>query len=115
MASSRDCLCEEAKSHRQSLQEAIYQAQQSQQEASDPGQSRQKPNMMGSLCRKRKLADLFIPCIVKGTDLKRTFQEKKSLKTSFKSSRTTTGQFQNFQSEKNVLKLLLNSESKLAS
>ena len=28
----------------------------------DCRQSRQKPNMMESLCRKRKLADLFIPC-----------------------------------------------------
>ena len=52
---------QEAKSLGQSLQEAIYQAQQSQQEARD-GQSRQKPKMMDSLCRKQKLADSFIPC-----------------------------------------------------
>ena len=54
----------EAKSHRQSLQEAIYQAQQSRQEARDHGQSRRKPNMMDSLCRKCKLANLFIPCAI---------------------------------------------------
>ena len=53
---------QEAESHGQSLQEAIYQAQQSLQEARDRGQSRRKPNMTGSLCRKRKLADSFIPC-----------------------------------------------------
>ena len=71
MASCRDCLCDsascwdsrqEAKSHGQSLQEAIFQAQQSQQEARDCGQSRGKPNMTDSLCRKWKLADSFIPC-----------------------------------------------------
>ena len=75
MASCRDCLCEsascrdsrqEARSHGQSLheslQEAIYQAQKSWQEAWDRWQSRQKPNMTDSLCRKRKLADSFIPC-----------------------------------------------------
>ena len=81
MASCRDCPCDsascrnsrqealtrtvswqEAESHGQSLQESIYQAQQSQQEARDHGQSQQKPNMMDSLCRKRKLADSFIPC-----------------------------------------------------
>ena len=33
------------------------------QEARDRGQSRQKPNMMDSLCRKGKLADMFIPCV----------------------------------------------------
>ena len=51
---------ETAESHGQSLQEAIYQAQQSRLEAKDRGQSR--PNMADSLCRKRKLADSFIPC-----------------------------------------------------
>ena len=45
-----------------SLQEEIYQAQQSQQETRDRGQSWQKPNMMDSLYRKQKLADSFIPC-----------------------------------------------------
>ena len=67
MASCRDCPCDsascrdsrqETKSHGQSLQEAIYQAQQSRQEARDHGQSRGKSD----LCRKRKLADSFIPC-----------------------------------------------------
>ena len=53
---------QEAKSHGQSLQEAIYQEQQSRQEARDRGQSPLKPNMMDSLCRKRKLANSFIPC-----------------------------------------------------
>ena len=53
---------QEAKSHRQSLQEAIYQAQQSQQETRDGGQSQRKPNMTDSLCRKHELADSFIPC-----------------------------------------------------
>ena len=71
MASCRYCPCksascrdsrQEAKSHGQSLQEDIYQAQHSRQEARDRGQSRQKPNMTGSLCRMRKLADSFIPC-----------------------------------------------------
>ena len=68
MASSRDCPCDsassrqEAKSHGLSLQEAIYQAQQSRQEARDRGQSRWKPNMTDSLCRMRKLADSLIPC-----------------------------------------------------
>ena len=47
----------------QYLQEAIFQAQQSWQEARDRGQSRQKPNMTESLCRKQKLADSFIPCV----------------------------------------------------
>ena len=42
--------------------EAIYQAQQSRQEARDRGQYRPKPNMTDSLCRKRKLADSFISC-----------------------------------------------------
>ena len=51
----------EAKSRGQSLQEAIYQAQQSRQEARDRGQSRRKPNVTDSLCRKGKLADSFIP------------------------------------------------------
>ena len=54
---------QEAKSHGQSLQEAIYQAQKSRQEARDRGQSRRKPNMTDSLCRKRKLADSSIPCV----------------------------------------------------
>ena len=67
-----DCPCDsascresrqEAKSHGQSLQEAIYQAQQSRQEARDRGQSRRKPNITYSLCRKRKLSDSFIPCV----------------------------------------------------
>ena len=52
----------EAKSHGQSLQEAIYQVLQSLQEARDRRQSRRKPNMTDSLCGKRKLADSFIPC-----------------------------------------------------
>ena len=69
MASCRDCPCvsascrnsrQEAKSHGQSLQEAIYQAKQSRQEAIDRGQFRRKPNMTDSLCRKRKIADSFI-------------------------------------------------------
>ena len=55
---------QEAKSHGQSLQEAIYQAQPSLQESRDCGQSRWKPNMMDSLCRKGKLADSFIPCVL---------------------------------------------------
>ena len=46
---------QEAISHGQSLQEAIYQAQQSQQEARDSGQS---------LCKKRKLADSSISCVI---------------------------------------------------
>ena len=46
----------------QTLQEAIYRAQQSRQEARDRGQSRRKPNMTDSLCKKRKLADSFLPC-----------------------------------------------------
>ena len=54
---------QEAMSHGQSLQEAIYRAQQSRQEARDRGQSQWKPNMTDSLCRKRKLADSFIPCV----------------------------------------------------
>ena len=58
---------QEAKSHGQSLQEAIYQAQQSRQEARARGQSRRKPNMTDSLCSKRKLADLFIPCVTGDT------------------------------------------------
>ena len=63
MASCRDFRArQEAKSHGQSLQEAIYQAQKPRQEARDRGQSRRKPNMTDSLCRKPKLADLFIPC-----------------------------------------------------
>ena len=72
LASCRDCPCDcascrdsqqDAKSRGQSLQEVIYQAQQTRQEARDRGQSRRKPNMTDSLCRKRKLADLFIPCV----------------------------------------------------
>ena len=62
-ASCRDYR-QEAKSHGQSLQEAIYQAQQPRQEARDRGQSRRKPDMTDSFCRKRKLADSFIPCDV---------------------------------------------------
>ena len=71
MASCRVCPCDsascqdsrqEAKLHGQSLQETIYHAQQSRQEARDHGQSRLKPNMTDSLCWKRKLADLSIPC-----------------------------------------------------
>ena len=53
---------QEAKSHGQSLQEAIYQAQHSRQVAGDHGQSLRKTNMTDSLYRKRKLADSFIPC-----------------------------------------------------
>ena len=69
MASCRDRPCDsvscrdsrqEAKSHGQSLQEAVYQAQQSRQEARDRGQSQRKLNMTDSLCGKRKLADSFI-------------------------------------------------------
>ena len=52
---------QEAKSHGQSLQKVISQAQQSQQEARDREQSPQKPNITDSLCRKRKLVDSFIP------------------------------------------------------
>ena len=52
---------QKAKSHGQSLQEAIYQAQQSRQEARDRGQHRRISNMTDSLCRKQKLAD-FISC-----------------------------------------------------
>ena len=72
-ASCRDCPCDsspcrdsrqEAKSHGQSLQEAIYRAQQSRQEARDRGQSQRKPNMTDSLCRKRKLADSLTPCVL---------------------------------------------------
>ena len=61
-AKSRGQSLQEAKSRGQSLQEAIYQAQQSLQEARDCRQSRRKPNMTDSLCRKRKLADWFVPC-----------------------------------------------------
>ena len=43
-ASCRDSQ-QEAKSHRQCLQEVIYHAQQSRQETRDHGQSRRKPNM----------------------------------------------------------------------
>ena len=77
MASCRDCprdpasfreSRQEAKSHGQSLQVAIYQAQQSRQEARDRGQSRRKPNMTDGLCRKRKLADSFIPCVKQKVD-----------------------------------------------
>ena len=73
MASCKNCSCnsascrdtrQEAESHGQSLQEAIYQAQQSRQDARDHGQSRRKPNTTDSLCRKRKLADSFIPCVI---------------------------------------------------
>ena len=51
---------QEAQSRGQSRQEAIYHVQQSQQGARDHGQSRRMPNMMGSLCRKRKLPDCVI-------------------------------------------------------
>ena len=60
-ASCRDSQ-QEAETHGQSLQEGIYQAQQSRQEARDRGHSQRKPNMTDSLCRKQKLADSFIPC-----------------------------------------------------
>ena len=69
---SADCLCDsascrdsqqEAKSHGQSLQKAIYRAQQSWQKARDPRQSWRKSNMMDSLCRKHKSMDSFIPCV----------------------------------------------------
>ena len=72
MASCRDCPCDsascrdsrqEAKSHGQSLQEAIYQAHKSLQEERDHGQSQWKPNMTDSLCREHKLADSLIPCV----------------------------------------------------
>ena len=71
MASCRDCPCDsascqdsrqEAKPHGQPLQETRYRAQQSRQEARDRGQSRRKQNMTVSLCKKRKLADSFVPC-----------------------------------------------------
>ena len=52
---------QEAESHGQSLQEAIFRGRYG-QEARDHGQSQWKPNMTDSLCRKRKLADTFIPC-----------------------------------------------------
>ena len=77
MASCRDCSCDsascrdslqESKSHRQSLQEAIYQAQQFPQEARGHGQSRRKPNMTDSLCRKCKLAYAFIPYVNAATN-----------------------------------------------
>ena len=55
------CLSVGGYNHRQSLQEAFYQAQQSRQEARDRKKSRRKPNMTDSLCRKRKLADSFVP------------------------------------------------------
>ena len=67
MASCRDSQ-QEAKSHGQSLQEAISQAQQPRQEVRDHGQSRWKPNMTDSLCRKRKLVDSFIPCVYSAWD-----------------------------------------------
>ena len=67
---------QEAESHRQSLQEAIYQAQQSRQVARDGGGGGGgggggrggggKPNMTHSLCRKGNLADSFIPCVLGG-------------------------------------------------
>ena len=71
MASCRDCPCDstscresrqEAISHGESLQETLYRAQQSRQEARDHGQSRRKPNTTDRLCRKRKLANSFVPC-----------------------------------------------------
>ena len=40
----------------------------SRQEARDRRQSRQKPNMKDSLCRKRKLADAVIPCVNAATN-----------------------------------------------
>ena len=55
---------QEAKSQGQSLQEeVIYQAQQSWQVARNHRQCQRKPHMTASLCRKRKLADSFIPCV----------------------------------------------------
>ena len=71
-ASCRDCPCDsascrdsrqEAKSHGQSLQEAIYRAQQSRQEARDRGQSQRKPNITDSLCRKRKIETRLNPVV----------------------------------------------------
>ena len=56
---------QEAKSHGKSLQEAINRAQQFWHETRDRGQSRRKPNMTDSLCRRRKLADSFIPCVLR--------------------------------------------------
>ena len=50
-ASLRDCQ-QEAKSREQSRQEAIYQEQHSWQDARNRGQSRRKPNMTDSLCKK---------------------------------------------------------------
>ena len=79
MASCRESPCDSAscrdsrhkvKSHGQSLQEAVYQAQQSRQEARDRGHSRRKPYMTDILCRKRKLADSFIPSVAKPQMLK---------------------------------------------
>ena len=107
MASCRDCLCDsascwdsrqEAKSHGQSLQEAIRQALQSRQEVRDRGQSPRKPNMMDSLCRKWKSADSFIPC---GEHLK--FQHPVFAKGTFVISYLLplpTKQFQNWDSLK---------------
>ena len=52
----------EAKSRRQTLQEAFYHVQQARQEARNRGQSRQKPDMTDSPSWKQKLEDQFIPC-----------------------------------------------------
>ena len=63
---------QEAKSHGQSLQEVIYRAQQSQQEAREHGQSPGKPNMMAvsagreisglvyTLCYNKTYTELFL-------------------------------------------------------
>ena len=53
---------QEAESNGQSLQKAIFRRRYSRQEGRDHGQSRRKPNMADSLCKKRKWADSFIPC-----------------------------------------------------
>ena len=67
MASCRDCPCDlascqdfrqEAKSHGQSVQEPIIQAQQSRQEARDHGQSQRKPNMTDESLQEAKIGGL---------------------------------------------------------
>ena len=73
MASCRDCLCDsascrdsqqEAKSHGQSLQEAILPSTTVSAGSKRSGKSQRKPNMTDSLCGKRKWADSCIPCVL---------------------------------------------------
>ena len=54
------CYLQQAKSHGQSLQEAIYRAQQSLQKARDCGQSWQKPTMTDGLCRRTGLYPVWM-------------------------------------------------------